>query len=142
LGQNQFEEQAIKAKSDKVENLSEEKAKEIQSKLDKVLDLEKKYLQHGYSINSLAIDTNIPVYLLRFFINHHINTNFFDLINQKRIEESCKLIESGKFEHLSLLGLAEMSGFNNRNSFTLAFQKFKNVSPSVYIKSFRKKSVK
>jgi len=142
LDQNQFEERNKKAKSDKIENLSGEKAREIQSKLYQVLDLEKKFLQHGYSIHALAVDTDIPVYVLTNYINHHLQTNFSDLINQKRIEESCQLIESGKFDHLSLVGLAELAGFNNRNSFTLAFQKFKNVSPSVYIKSFRKKSLK
>lgn len=139
MDQPLFEEQSIKSKPEKNENLSEQKSAEIESKLDVVLNKDKKFLQHGYSIHSLAADTDIPVYLLTLYINHHLKTNFSDLINQKRIEESCKLIQSGKFEHLSLVGLAEISGFNNRNSFTLAFQKFKNVSPSAYIKSAKAK---
>lgn len=140
MDQNLFEEQSIKSKPERNETLSEQKTREIESKLDLVLRKDKKFLQHGYSIHSLAADTDIPVYLLTLYINHHLNTNFSDLINQKRITESCKLIESGKYEHLSIIGLAEMSGFNNRNSYTLAFQKFKNVSPSAYIKSQRKKA--
>lgn len=139
MDQPLFEEQSIKSKPEKNENLSEQKSAEIESKLDVVLNRDKKFLQHGYSIHSLSADTDIPVYLLTLYINHHLKTNFSDLINQKRIEESCKLIQSGKFEHLSLVGLAEISGFNNRNSFTLAFQKFKNVSPSAYIKSAKAK---
>lgn len=139
MDQPLFEEQSFKSKPEKNENLSEQKSAEIESKLDVVLNRDKKFLQHGYSIHSLSADTDIPVYLLTLYINHHLKTNFSDLINQKRIAESCKLIESGKFEHLSLVGLAEMSGFNNRNSFTLAFQKFKNVSPSAYIKSLKAK---
>ena len=140
MDQNLFEKQTIKIKSDKIENIPQQKTKEIEAKLDDVLNGDKKFLQHGYSIHALAADTDIPVYLLTQYINHHLNTNFSDLINQKRIEESCQLISSGKYEHLSLLGLAELSGFNNRNSFTLAFQKFKHVSPSVYIKSLKKKA--
>lgn len=140
LDQNLFEEEVIKGKSERVENLSEQKVKEIKEKLDQVLNKDKKFLQHGYSIHALATDTDIPVYLLTLYINHHLNTNFSDFINQKRIAESCQLIASGKFEHLSLIGLAEKSGFNNRNSYTLAFQKFKNVSPSVYIKSLKTKA--
>ena len=134
-----FEKEAVISKPEKVEYLSEQKAKEIESKLEHVLTKDKKFLQHGYSIHSLAADTDIPVYILTLYINHHLKTSFSDLINQKRIEESCMLIETGKFEHLSLFGIAELSGFNNRNSFTLAFQKFKNVSPSVYIKSAKAK---
>jgi AraC-like DNA-binding protein len=140
MDQDQFEKQRKDSKSEKVENLSDQRSKEVESKLEEVLDRDKRFLQQGYSIHALAVDTEIPVYLLTQYINHHLNTNFSDLINQKRIEESCKLIASGKHEHLSLLGLAELSGFNNRNSFTLAFQKFRNVSPSVYIKSIKKKA--
>lgn len=140
MDQNLFEEQSIKSKPEKHENLSEKKLHEIESKIDLVLTKDKKFLQHGYSIHSLAADTDIPAYLLTHYINHHLKTNFSDLINQNRVAESCKLIESGKYDHLSLFGLAEMSGFNNRNSFTLAFQKFKNVSPSIYIKTLRKKA--
>ena len=139
MDQNLFEEKAIKIKSEKTEQLSDQKIKEIEEKLDKGLNKDKKFLQHGYSIQSLAEDTNVPVYLLRLYINSHLKTNFSDFINERRIEDSCNLIESGKFEHLSLVGLAELSGFNNRNSFTLAFQKFKNVSPSAYIKSVKGK---
>lgn len=140
LDQDLFEEHVIKIKPERVENLSEQKAKDIKEKLDQVLDKDKKFLQLGYTIHALAADIDIPVYLLTLYINHHLNTNFSDLINQKRIEESCNLIKSGKFGHLSLIGLAEKSGFSNRNSFTLAFQKFKNVSPSVYIKSLKAKA--
>jgi AraC-like DNA-binding protein len=140
MDQEKFEKKKVKNISEKIENLSDQKSKEIESKLHEVLDRDKKFLQHGYSIHSLASDTDIPVYLLTQYINHHLNTNFSDLINRKRVEESCNLIASGKHEHLSLLGLAELSGFNNRNSFTMAFQKFRNVSPSVYIKSIKKKA--
>ncbi|MCH6201822.1 AraC family transcriptional regulator [Aquiflexum sp. LQ15W] len=134
-----FEEQKVKSKHEKSDSLSEQKVNEIGSKLDIILKNDKKFLLQGYSIHSMASDTNIPVYILTMYINHHLKTNFSDLINQNRIEESCRLIESGKFEHLSLIGLAEISGFSNRNSFTLAFQKFKSVSPSVYIKSLKSK---
>jgi AraC-like DNA-binding protein len=140
MDQNLFEEQKIKNKPEKNENISEQKTIEIKAKLDDVLDRDKKFLQHGYSIHTLAADTDIPVYLLTIYINHYLKTNFSDLINQKRIEESCKLIETGKYDHLSLLALAEMSGFNNRNSYTLSFQKFKKVSPSVFIRSRKAKA--
>jgi len=141
MDQDLFERQNIKRKPERTENLSNQKIKEIEEKLDQVLNKEKKFLLRGYTIHALGADVDIPVYLLTLYINHHLNTNYSDLINQKRIEEACKLIESGKFGHLSLIGLAELSGFNNRNSFTLAFQKFKNVSPSFFIKSMRGKSI-
>jgi AraC-like DNA-binding protein len=135
LDREKYELQKVKSKSDKVENLSSQKIKEIEAKLEKVLDQEKKFLQRGYSIHTLSEDMGIPSYLLTIYLNQRLQTNFSDLINQKRVDECCELISSGKYDYLSLLGIAELSGFNNRNSFTQAFQKFKNVSPSLYIKS-------
>lgn len=135
LDREKYELEKVKSKSDKVENLSVQKIKEIEVKLEKVLVQEKKFLQRGYSIHTLSEDIGIPSYLLTIYLNQRLQTNFSDLINEKRIEECCELISSGKYDYLSLLGIAELSGFNNRNSFTQAFQKFKNVSPSLYIKA-------
>lgn len=135
LDREKYEAHKVKGKSDKVENLTNFKIKEIELKLHQALNVEKKFLQRSYSIHSLAENTGIPNYLLTIYLNQHLQTNFSDLINQKRVDEACELITSGKYGYLSLLGLAELCGFNNRNSFTQAFQKFKDVSPSVYIKS-------
>ena len=120
--------------------LTTPKIAEIDEQLKIVMNQQKKFLNRGYSIHDLSLDTGIQGYLLTLFINHHLDSSFSDFINQKRIEEACLLIDSGKYNHLSINGLAELAGFNNRNSFTLAFQKFKNVSPSVYIKSLKSKA--
>jgi AraC-like DNA-binding protein len=48
-----------------------------------------------------------------------------------------RLIASGGYEQYSIDGLAEMSGFSNRNSYITAFKKFKNATPSEYIRTFR-----
>lgn len=117
------------------DELSELKETQIQKKMDLVFFQEKKYLKKGYSINDLSKDTQIPEYLITRYINGKLNTNFSDLINQNRIEESCLLMDSGRFRHLTLEGMADKCGFNNRNSFAIAFKKFKGVTPSQYQKS-------
>ncbi|WP_238542066.1 helix-turn-helix domain-containing protein [Cecembia lonarensis] len=135
-------EQKIKEKTDTKDILTQQKVSEIEAKLKAVLDQEKIFLNRGYSIHNLALDTGVPGYLLTLFINHHLDCSFSDFINQKRIDEACLLIDSGNYNHLSINGLAELAGFNNRNSFTQAFQKFKNIPPSAYIKSSKEKTGK
>jgi AraC-like DNA-binding protein len=141
LNVEKYIEQKTKEKTDTKDFLTQEKILEIETKLKAVLDQEKKFLKRGYSIHNLALDTGIPGYLLTLFINHHLDCSFSDFINQKRVEEACLFIDSGKYDHLSIHGLAEMAGFNNRNSFTQAFQKFKNISPSLYIRSAKVKNL-
>lgn len=133
-------EQKIKEKTNTKDILTQQKIKEIEAKLKAVLDQEKNFLNRGYSIHNLSLDTGVPGYLLTLFINHHLDCSFSDFINQKRIDEACLLIDSGNYNHLSINGLAELAGFNNRNSFTQAFQKFKNIPPSAYIKSSKEKT--
>jgi AraC-like DNA-binding protein len=130
-----LDEQKNKKKSETSEFLTAEKEVQIQHQLKIALEQEKKYLLKGYTINDLAKDTQIPVYLITLYINRKLETNFSDLVNQQRIEECCRLMESGQYKHLTLEGLAEMCGFSNRNSFSVAFKKFKNISPSQYQKS-------
>ena len=116
--------------------LTIEKETEIEDKLKVVLDDQKAYLKNGYTISDLAKDTGIPAYLLTQYINRKLETSFSELINQKRIEACCSMMESGQYKHLTLEGLAELCGFNNRNSFSAAFKKFKGMTPSQFQKKF------
>ncbi len=131
-----FDTEKEKPKQAATDNLTPEKEQQIKQQLTIALDHQKKHLQKGYSINDLAKDTQTPAYLLTLYINRKLASNFSDLINQRRIEDCCKMMELGQYKHLSLEGLAELCGFNNRNSFSAAFKKFKGMTPSQFQKKF------
>lgn len=114
-----------------------EKTTHFEQRIEEVLDINKAYLQKGYTLADLAKDTKIPAYQLTHFLNQVQNSTFHDLINRRRIEETCRIIQSGQFQHLTLEALAEKSGFNNRNSFSVAFKKFKGMKPSEFLKQFQ-----
>ncbi|GMQ29473.1 helix-turn-helix domain-containing protein [Algoriphagus confluentis] len=118
--------------------LGEEKSREIQEKLDGLMGISKRYLEPGYTINSMAKDMDVPAYLLTQYINRNLGLSFSDLINQHRIEECCRKIEVGEHKLMTLEGLAHECGFNNRNSFITSFKKFKNKTPSEYLKELQK----
>ena len=137
-GFNEFEfilnSQPEKSKSEGITRLSPVKEPLIEAKLKIALDDQKAFLKNGFSISDLAKETGIPTYLLTEYINRKMTTTFSELINQRRIEECCDLMEKGEFTHLSLEGLADHCGFNNRNSFSTAFKKFKGITPSQFQK--------
>lgn len=115
-----------------------EKSALLEGKLKEVMEIKKAYLQKGYTLADLAKDTKIPAYQLTYYINQIQDSTFHDLINRHRIEETCSIIQSGEFQHLTLEALAEKSGFNNRNSFSVAFKKFKGMKPSEFLKEFQR----
>lgn len=137
-GEFQPGKQSISPKAEKpvrVIQLSSEKESTIRKKLEGVMNEKKVYLKRGYTVHALAADTGIPEYLLTEYIQRSLKTTFPDLINEQRIAESCRLIASGAHEQYSIDGIAELSGFSNRNSYIMAFRKFKNSTPSEYIRS-------
>lgn len=125
----------IGAKNPRIEKISDEKKQIIEIQLKEILDHSKKHLQRNYSIHEMSKDSKIPFYLLSQYINKTLGTTFLDLINSRRIEECCKMMESGKYQNITLEAIAKECGFSNRNTFIAAFKKFKNMPPSQYIKS-------
>lgn len=112
-----------------------EKTAQLEQKITEVLEFNKAYMQKGYSLADLARDTKIPAYQLTHYINHVQDSTFHDMINKHRIEEICRIIQSGQFQHLTLEALSEKCGFNNRNSFSVAFKKFRGMKPSEFLKN-------
>lgn len=127
-----------KSKTEILDQLSAQKIEEIRISIFNVLESQKKFLQQGYSINDLSKDTNIPSYLLTMYINKTLATTFPELINKARIEECCKMMASGEYAHFATEGFAQLCGFSNRNTFTLAFRKYKGITPAAYFKNLVK----
>ena len=121
-----------------LEPLSGSKVKEIEEKMKEVMEVSKKFLEQGYNINDMARDVGIPAYLLTQYINRNLGVSFSELINRKRIEECCDKISRGDHKLMTLEGLAMECGFNNRNSFITSFKRYKDATPSQYLKSLEK----
>jgi AraC-like DNA-binding protein len=107
-GHNEFEYlrsekmEKVEQETNSREITDSEKALYIKDKLKEVMDEKKAFLKKGYSLHELAKDTEIPTYQLTYYINHVQHSFFHDLINQHRIEETCKMMQSGQFQHLTL----------------------------------------
>lgn len=112
--------------------LSIKKVEEFSEKINVSLKEDRVFLIKGYSLADLAKDTEIPSYLLTVYINKYLNCSFSDLINKERVNESIRMIENGYLEQKTFEGIADLCGFNNRNSFINSFKKYKGMTPSQY----------
>jgi AraC-like DNA-binding protein len=92
------------------------------------------YLKKGCTTAMLAAEMGVQPYLLSAVINQVFKTNFNDFLNQYRVEHAKNLIGNGQAKMLTLEALSEECGFNNRNSFTMAFKKHTGKTPSEFIK--------
>jgi AraC-like DNA-binding protein len=107
-----------------VENLSNYK-----EKLESYMKKNKPYTNPGLTLNELAQKLKLTPHLLSKIINEGYNKNFFDFINEYRIEEFKLRFEDPRNRQYTMLAIAFEVGFNSKTSFNRAFKKMTQQTP-------------
>ena len=115
--------------------LKEDEMDDYIKKIEQYMDEEKPYLDADISLPELSERMNIPSHHLSRVINEKLNMNFFDFINQYRVEEVKSRIQDQQYVHLSILGIAFDSGFNTKSAFNRVFKKMTGMTPSEFKRS-------
>jgi len=92
----------------------------------------KPYQDPELSLTSLAKKTGISRNLLSETINNGLGSNFYDFINNYRLEEVKKLMSSPKWKNYTILALAYEAGFQSKSTFNSFFKKNTSITPSRY----------
>lgn len=108
-------------------------AENYHQKLLQLMKEKQPYLEPRLTLNNLAGELNISVNHLSQIINQYQGKNFYDFINEYRVEEFKKRVASPKNKHLSILAIALDSGFNAKSSFNMVFKKHTGMTPSEYL---------
>ena len=114
--------------------LSETDAEVYVSRIKHFMKTEKSYMDADLTLPGLASKLQIPSHHLSRVINEKFGLNFFDFINQYRIEEVKAKMANPEFDNLSLLGIAFESGFNTKSAFNRVFKRMTGLTPSDYKK--------
>ena len=95
----------------------------------------KPYLDRELTIYDLSRQLQIPRHILSEIINEHMGKNFYNLVNDYRVEEVKSRLETDDYKHLTILGIAFDSGFNSKSSFNTIFKEKTGSTPSEYLKT-------
>lgn len=117
---------------------SESEIENLKNKLVNLLEDEKVYLDEEINLTELSSKIGISNKKLSELINHHFNTNFYNLINEYRINEVRKRFDKGDADKYTITSIAYDSGFQSKASFYRIFKQKAGVSPSEYIKQLHK----
>jgi AraC-like DNA-binding protein len=104
----------------------------IGQRMDIFMQEKQPYLLSQFNINHLAVQLEVPVHHMAYFLREVKKQTFSEYRNKWRIEHAKKLIEEGKSNELTLEAIAGLSGFSNRNSFRSTFQKTEGICPSTF----------
>lgn len=92
------------------------------------------YLNPELTIQDLASQLDIDVRELSLLINHYLNQNFYDFINQYRIDKATQILKNPEQQKLTILEILYQIGFNSKSSFNTSFKKRTGLTPTEYRK--------
>lgn len=104
----------------------------LAKRIDDYLNQTEAFTNPDITIRILADCLTVPVEKISAAINKEMNKNFFDLINEKRVDKA-KVLLSCKLDKITIEGIGLEAGFNSRTSFYRAFKKYTAINPSEYI---------
>lgn len=114
---------------------SSEKIEIIKEKLNKLLEIDKIFLDDELNLTDLSDKIGISNKKLSELLNQHLNTNFYNLINDYRIKEVLEKFEKGDTTKFTIMSIANDCGFQSKASFYRIFKQKTGISPSEYIKN-------
>ncbi|HUF09109.1 MAG TPA: helix-turn-helix domain-containing protein, partial [Rhodothermales bacterium] len=114
--------------------LDEGQGREIESRLLDLMETASPYRDPELTLPQLADHLGISPHNLSQVINSRLGVNFYDFINEYRIEEVKRRIRDDKASSLTLLSIGLDAGFNSKSSFNAVFKKMAGCTPSEFRK--------
>ncbi len=117
--------------------LSKEQTQKYLQQLLDYMKNEKPHLDSKLNLPRLAGQLEINPNYVSQIINDQLQQNFYDFVNQYRVEEFKDRLHNKTSGRYTLLAHARASGFSSKSSFNEAFKKLTGQTPSAYNKSLR-----
>ena len=113
-------------------SLKERQVTELKDKLIRIMNVDKVFMDPGLSALVLSKKLNINTHILSELLNQHFNQNFYDFINQYRVEEAKKRLKDKEYNNFTVLAIGMDVGFNSKSTFNSVFKKVAGVTPSEF----------
>ena len=130
----------IAKQKDEIKRLKEQKSEKLTNRFeqdlylfDRLMKEDKLFLKSELTLSEVANILNINHTYLSCIINRHFGISFTYLLNQYRINEAVRLLNSGIQEKYSIEAISKMVGFKSKSAFYRAFRHHKACTPSEYL---------
>lgn len=114
----------------KTSSLDSEMSAALRTELQHYMEVERPHLDSKLTLPQLAKQIGISPNYLSQVINEQYKKNFFDFINDYRVEEAKRLLTDSTKANLSIVSVAYESGFNSKSAFYTAFKKNAGITPT------------
>ncbi len=131
---NKYTTQEILEEKNKIQKRKFDKA--FLTELEAKIDTTKIYAKPELTLKELATELDINSRKLSQLINNGMNTNFYDLINKKRVNLVKEMLTNKAFEHYTIEAIGFEAGFNSKSALYTTFKKFEGQTPLQYKSKF------
>ena len=114
--------------------VSPEECKRLYRLLEQEMKRNKSYRNPNLKVADLAVAIGTSSHSLSYLFNQYLEKNYYDYINEYRVEEFKSLILKDEYAKYTLTAMAEYCGFSSRASFFRTFKKLAGITPNEYIK--------
>lgn len=111
--------------------LDEDLAETYKNRITNFFDNSTAYLEPNLSLESLAVELDIPKHYLSQLFNVFFKKNFHAFVAEYRISYAIKLLDHNH-NRLTIESLAYSCGFNSKTSFNRYFKSKTGLTPSAY----------
>lgn len=113
--------------------LTEDQVHILQENVHQIVTGEKLYLDPLLNLPSLSEKVSIGTHELSFVLNQGLGKNFYQYINELRVEEAKRLLTTPEFLNKDIASVAIYDGFNSKTTFYTAFKKVTGMTPKAYL---------
>lgn len=104
----------------------------IIDEMDKLMDIEKPFLEPSFSLEQAAAMLSMPVRNLSRAVNQDRKMNFSEYVNRFRVRYAQQLLLSPETSGLKIASIAMDAGFGNTATFNACFKKETGMTPSAF----------
>ncbi|HDZ04664.1 hypothetical protein LCGC14_0354430 [marine sediment metagenome] len=108
------------------------KANQYFKKLEELMRFKKLYRNPCLSLSSVAEVLGISACYLSSMVNSLLNKSYIDFINEYRIADVKRNLNSKAFAHYTIISVGLEAGFNSKSAFYSAFKKHTGITPKEY----------
>ncbi len=100
-------------------------------RLDRTMKERQPFLNPDLTLEDLSRISSIPQRTLSSIINRHHHKNFFEFVNEYRVNMAAELLLNEE-NKLSMLDIMNEAGFNSKSAFNRFFKKITGMTPTQY----------
>ena len=104
----------------------------VQQRLLAWFETQKPYLDSDLTINMVADKLKVPRHDLTEVLNAEMGKNFYQFVNEYRVEAVKKMLADPKQQHLSIEAVGFECGFNSKSTFFAVFKGLTGTTPAQY----------